>query len=186
MIAMLVLGERLTIPILLGVSLMMMGTVVVSRERSGGDIKKKWTRKDLILPLSAGACYGGSHVLRKMGINLIPEPFIASMWQNAGALIISPFLILAYRNNQHLILNVRKAWFIFGVAGILQVAAQWCLFAALEYGTVVLVSPLTSLATLFVLVLAAFFLREVERITWKIVAGAILIIAATGVLTAFS
>ncbi|MEW6671874.1 MAG: DMT family transporter [Thermodesulfobacteriota bacterium] len=184
-IAVLVLEERLSISILFGVLLMMLGTVIISRESSGGDIVKKWTRRDLILPLFAGACYGGSHVLRKIGINLTPEPFMAVMWQNAGALICSPFLIWAYRNNQQVTFHNQKAWFVFGVAGILQVAAQWCLFAALEYGTVVVVSPLTSLSTLFVLLLAAFLLKKVERITWKIVTGALLIIGATVVLTLF-
>jgi len=183
LIAALLLSERITVPILSGVLLMILGTAIISRERSGGDIVKKWTRKDLILPLSAGACYGGSHVLRKMGINLVPEPLIAVMWQNAGALMLSPFLWLAYRNHQRLALNTRNGWIVFGIAGILQVGAQWALFAALKSGTVVVVSPLTSLSTLFVLVLAALLLRQVERVTWKIIAGAVLIVSATLVLT---
>jgi len=183
LIAMLILSERLTLPILSGVVLMMLGTVIISRERSGGDIVKRWSGKDLIVPVSAGICYGGSHVLRKMGINLIPEPFVAVMWQNAGALIFSPFLVVAYRRNQQLIWHSKMAWVIFGLSGIIQVAAQWCLFAALDRGAVVLVSPLTSLSTLFVLILAVFILKEVERVTWKIVTGAVLIIAATVVLT---
>ena len=122
-------------------------------------------------------------MLRKMGINILPEPFIAVMWQNVGALMLAPALVYSYRPNQKLVLNKKNAWFVFSIAGVVQVAAQWCLFAALDLGTVVVVSPLTSLSTFFVLILAALFLKRVERVTWKIVLGAVLIVGATTILT---
>lgn len=180
--AMIFLGERLTLPVLLGILFMMLGTVIIAREKDGGEIAKKWSHKDLLFPLSAGACYGGSHVLRKMGINILAEPFIAVMWQNVGAFMLAPALVYFYRPNQKLVLKNKNAWFIFSVAGVMQVAAQWCLFAALDLGTVVVVSPLTSLSTFFVLILAALFLRQVERVTWQMVLGAVLIVGATTIL----
>ncbi|MDF1593596.1 MAG: DMT family transporter [Desulfobacterales bacterium] len=186
LLAVMVLGESLSPAIITGLTMMMAGTVIISFEREGGEISKKWTRKDLFVPLLAGLCYGGSHVLRKPGITAIPVPIVAVMFQNASALALAPLLSVFSKKQPPAISNRKAAWAIFIFAGILQVGAQWSLFAALKYGTVVVVSPLTSLSTLFVLILAAFFLREVERITWKIVAGAILIISATVVLTAFS
>lgn len=181
-----VLGENLTPAIVAGLILMTAGTIIISFEKEGGEISKKWTKKDLIVPFLAGACYGGSHVLRKLGINTIPVPIVAVMFQNAGALALAPLLFGFKKSRPPAILNRKSAWTIFTFAGVLQVGAQWCLFAALEKGTVVVVSPLTSLSTLFVLILAVFFLRQVERVTWKIVTGALLIIGATVVLTVFS
>ena len=70
---------------------------------------------------------------------------------------------------------------------MLPVWCKWRLsgvfFAALDLGSVIVVSPLTSLMTFFVLILAALFLRQVERVTWKIVVGAVLIVGATTILT---
>jgi len=63
--AMVLLGERLTPTIGLGVCLMLAGTIIVSFERSGGQIEKKWRKIDLLIPMAAGACYGLSHVFRK-------------------------------------------------------------------------------------------------------------------------
>lgn len=184
--AVLILGEGISAAVIAGMSLMMVGTAIISLEKEGGEIRKKWTKKDLIFPFLAGACYGGSHVLRKLGINEIPVPIIAVMFQNASALAFAPFLFRSQKK-RHLSLSDRKtAWIIFTIAGVLQVAAQWCLFAALDRGAVVVVSPLTSLSTLFVLFLAILFLRQVERITWKIVLGALLIIGATIILAVFA
>jgi drug/metabolite transporter (DMT)-like permease len=48
---------------------------------------------------------------------------------------------------------------------------------------VILVSPLSSLGPFFVLLLVGIFLRRVERVTWKIVIGSVLIVGGTAVLT---
>jgi len=183
MLAVLVLGEDVSPAVITGMILMTAGAVIISFEKAGGEISKKWSRKDLVIPLLAGACYGGSHVLRKLGINTIPVPIVAVMFQNASALAFAPLLFMLQKKRPPAIKNRKAAWTIFTFAGVLQVGAQWSLFTALAHGTVVVVSPLTSLATLFVLILAAVFLREVERVTWKILAGAVLIVLATVVLT---
>jgi transporter family protein len=181
--AVFVLGEKLTSPIAFGVLLMMVGTATISLEQSGGQIEKRWSKKDLIFPLISGACYGVAHALRKMGLNIAPEPIIGVMIQNVGALAFTPLLVFTQKNSQRFLSKNKKAWFIFSLAGILQVARQWCLFKALNLGKVVVVSPLASLSTFFVLLLAVLFLRGLEKVTWKIVLGATLIVGATWVLT---
>jgi len=180
-----ILGEKLSLAIIAGLILMTTGTIIISLEKEGGEITKKWSKKDLIIPFLAGACYGGSHVLRKLGITEIPAPIVAVMFQNASALAFAPLLFKFETKGTVSVLNPKTAWTVFTFAGMLQVGAQWSLFAALKHGTVVVVSPLSSLSTLFVLILAMLFLREVERVTWKIVVGALLIIGATLVLSLF-
>ena len=181
--AILFLSECVTLPILVGILLMMFGTTVISLERSGGQIEKKWSKKDLVFPLISGACYGISYVLRKKGLNLIPDPVVGVMVQNVAALAFVPFLTLTKRNTQKSISTNRKAWIVFCLSGILQVCAQWCFFTALDSGTVVAISPLASLSTFFVILLSAFFLRALERVTIKIVLGAMLTVGATLILT---
>ena len=82
-----------------------------------------------------------------------------------------------------LILNNRKAWFTFSMVGLSTVVAQFCILLALYLGQVIVVAPLVSFQPLFVLILAGIFLRKVERVTWKIVLGSVLIVCGTIVLT---
>ena len=181
--AVIVLGEALSLPIFLGLFLMMAGTAIVSLEKSGGQIERKWSKKDLIFPLIAGACYGVSHVLRKLGLNITPSPLVGVMAQNIGAITFVPILALTRMNQENILSNNKRAWLLFGLVGILQALAQWCLFRALEIGKVVVVSPLSSLSTFFVLILTALFLHGLEKVTWKIVLGAVLVVSATLILT---
>ena len=181
--AMIVLGEALSFPVLLGLLLMTAGTVIVSLEKSGGQIERKWSKKDLVFPLTAGACYGVSHALRKLGLNITPSPVVGVMVQNIGAIAFVPILVLTRMNRENILSNNKNAWLLFGLVGILQVLAQWCLFKALEIGQVVVVSPLSSLSTFFVLILSALFLHGMEKITWKIVLGAVFVVSATLILT---
>lgn len=79
----------------------------------------------------------------------------------------------------------RKAWIVFGLSGIFSVLGQLAMFHALNVGSVIIVSPLSAISPLFIIVIAGIFLRKVERVTLKIVLGAVLIIAGTFMLSFF-
>jgi len=181
--AVVILGERLTTSIALGMFLIITGAATISSVKSGGQIEKKWSRKDLVFPVMAGAGFGVAHVLRKMGLNVAPEPIVGVTIQNAAALAFFPLLALAQRNQQRVSLNNKRAWFIFGLAGLSSVIGQLCLFYALNLGQVVIVSPLSSTSPFFVLLLVGIFLKKMERITLKIVLGAVLIVGGAAALT---
>lgn len=183
--ALIFLGEDLNLSVFVGICLMVAGTITISFEKSGGQITRKWTKKDLLLPIASGACYGIAHALRKGGLNLVPAPVVGVMTQNIGAMLFLPILLIRSSNKKAPSVG-RKGWLLFGLVGLLQVLAQWCLYKALEIGIVVVVSPLSSLSTFFVLVLTVLFLKGVEKVTLKIVLGAVLIVVATLVLVLVS
>ena len=79
----------------------------------------------------------------------------------------------------------KKAWLLFSMSGLFTLMGQLSVFLALEIGTVVVVSPLSSVTPFFVVLLAAVFLRKLERVTWRTVTGAVLIIAGTMTLILF-
>jgi uncharacterized membrane protein len=178
-----ILGESLTPPIILGIFLMILGVTTVSIEQSGGTIERQWSRKDLGFPIMAAALLGIAHVIRKVGLDMIPSPIIGVTLQNTTALIFMPLLAIAQQPKQKVILNEMRAWVIFGFSGLTLLISQLCMFYALDLGQVVIVSPLFSLSPLFVLILVAIFLRGIERLTWKIVLGTLLIVGGTTVLT---
>lgn len=181
--AIVILSETMTTSIALATSLMIIGTATISLEQSGGQIERKWSRKNLVFPLMSGVCFGTAHVFRKMGLNVTPEPILGVMVQNAAGLILIVSSCLVQRQRQWVGLTRGKTWFTFGLAGLSGFTAQLCLFSALDVGHVVIVTPLVSLEPFFVLLLAGLFLKKVERVTWKIVFGAVLIVGGATMLS---
>lgn len=184
--AVLFLGEGLSPSIILGTLLIIVGVITISLEESGGQIEKSWSKKDLTFPILAGVCFGILHVLRKMGLNGIPVPIAGVTMQNASALVFFPLLGLTQRGRHRLLLDDKRAWIIFSLAGLSMFFAQLCVFFALDLGQVVVVSPLSSLSPFFVLLLVRVFLRGLEKVTWRIVLGVILTVGGTAVLTLLS
>ncbi len=180
--AVLVLDERFTLPIAAGMTLMMLGTAAISLEQSGGQVEKKWSKKDLIFPITAGAWIGVSQLIRKMGLNITPQPVMGVTVQNGAALILFSIYGWATPHGQKIGFLDKRAWVIFSISGVASMGAQMCLFGALQLGHVVIVSPIVALEPFFVLLLAGFFLKKVERVTCKIVLGSILIVAGAIVL----
>jgi len=183
--AVLILGENLTTAIAVATLIMVVGLAIVSFEESGKKIESSWSKKDLIFPVMAGAAYGLSHVFRKIGLNINHDPLMGVVVQNVAALSFSSILAVFKKNQQQVSVNRRKAWIAFGLSGIFSVSGQLAMFFGLNVGSVIIVSPLSAISPLFIIVTAGIFLRKVERITWRIVLGAVLIIGGTFILSFF-
>jgi uncharacterized membrane protein len=181
--AVIILNEKLTFSIAVATLAMVVGSAIISSEVSGGQIEKRWTKKDLIFPILAGAFFGLSHVIRKMGLTITPEPILGVAVQNVAALTFFLLITIAQRSSQILTLGNRRAWVFFGFCGLSTLVGQICIYIALDLGHVTIVSPLSSATPIFVLLLGAVFLKQIEKVTWKIILGTIFIVAATIVLT---
>ena len=57
------------------------------------------------------------------------------------------------------------------------------LYYALSFGEVIVVIPVTSTSPFFALTLSAIFLRDIEKVTLKIVLGACLIVIGVALVT---
>jgi drug/metabolite transporter (DMT)-like permease len=173
------LDERLTLPAIVGILLILAGLTAISLEESGGTTERKWSKKDLIFPIMAAALLGTAHVIRKFGLNITPNPVVGVTVQNTAALLFLPALAVTQYRKQQVVLNEMRAWVVFGLSGLTMVVSQYFLYSAINLGQVAIASPLVSISPLFGLILVAIFLRKLERITWKIVAGALLIVTGT-------
>jgi uncharacterized membrane protein len=177
--AVLILGENLTSGIAAATVIMVAGLAIVSFEESGKKLETSWSKKDMIFPIMAGAAYGLSHVFRKIGLNINHDPLMGVVVQNVAALLFSLTLAVFKKDHQQVTVNHRQAWIFFGLSGIFSVLGQLLMFLALNTGSVIIVSPLSAISPLFVIIIAGLFLRKVERVTWKIILGAVLIIGGT-------
>lgn len=78
----------------------------------------------------------------------------------------------------------RDSYRYFAGSGTITAFALFSLFAALQRGSVALVDPLAATAPLFTTVFAAVLLRDLERVTRGVVAGAALVVVGVVLITA--
>ncbi len=182
-IAVIILSEKLTLPIAASTLLIIAGAIAISWDKSGGHSEKTWSRKDLIFPILAGFSYGLAYVMRKLGVNNIPNPVMGVLIQNTAALACFMLAVPLEKNHQKVAWRNARAWFSSGISGLLAFFANYFTFSALNLGQVVIVAPLVSLNPLFTLALAWLFLRNVERVTGKILLGALFIICGAAILS---
>lgn len=132
--------------------------------------------------LGAAVAYGTSQVLTRQTVSHLAPPlvgaFIALGFGTAG------FALLSLRS-----LGARGPHFwrgaaFFVAAGVFSALGVVLLFVALSRGEVVVISPVVATNPLFTLLFAAVLLRGLERITPRVVAGALLVVAGVTVLTA--
>src|SRR5437870_1314909 len=177
-LAILLLGERVTLPVAFGTLVIVAGTTLLS---VGG--RRAGVRPiHLVLPLTSATCFGVVAVLRKIGLSgMAPIPGFAV--NVTAALVAYTAFLIASRQSALMRCGGRSlAYFV--MAGVAENAGVFLLLLALSMGTVSVVAPLASVSPIFVLVLSFFFLRGIEMLNVRIIAGTVLIVAGVYLITA--
>lgn len=133
--------------------------------------------------LGAAIAYGSSQVLTRQSVGQLAPPLVGSFIALGFGTL--GFAILSIRS-----LGTRGEHFwrgaaFFAGAGVFSATGVGLLFVALSQGEVVVISPVVATNPLFTLVMASVLLRGVERITSRVVVGALLVVAGVVVLTVF-
>jgi uncharacterized membrane protein len=179
-LAILFLGEHVTMPIVLGTVVIVAGTVLLSA--SGEQLGfRPW---QIVLPLASAACFGIVAILRKIGLGQM-GPVIGTAINVTTALIVFSALMLASGHRGILACRGRSlAHFI--AAGITENTGVFLTIVGLSLGAVSVVTPLTATGPIFVLLLSPIFLRGVEVLTTRVVVGTVMIVAGVYLITALS
>ena len=177
-LAILLLGERVTAPILGGTMVIVLGTGLLS----AGGRRLGFRPGQLALPILAAACFGSVAILRKLGLGHTGAVAGSAINVTMALVTFSAFLV-ATGNRSALACRGRSlAYFV--AAGLLENAAVLMTVEALGVGTVSVVVPLTGTAPIFVLSLSFFFLRGVETLSGRVVLGTLLIVLGVVLVTA--
>lgn len=177
-LAIVLLGERVTLPIVGGTLVIVAGTTLLS---SGGRSTGVRPRQ-LIVPLLSALCFGIVAVLRKMGLaGMAPIPGFAV---NVTAAMVAFSVFLLVSGQPRAMLCRRASLLYFVAAGIAENLSVFLVVAALAVGRVSVVAPLSSVSPIFVLVFSFFFLRGIELLNARIVVGTLLIVAGVYLITA--
>lgn len=135
----------------------------------------------LLVPLAAGGAYAASDILRKAGLNRYDEPVLGALIGTATALALwSAAYVVRPAMREPLLLTGSLGWFCLN--GVLIGTAQLALLRALSTGDLSIVSPIVASQPVIVIVLSALVLRDIERLRWGSVAGAVLVVLGVALL----
>lgn len=171
LLAVIFLREKLTLPILLGTISIVLGIAFISQQEGA---HHKFRRRDILFPLLAAFVWGVGPNIRRWGITSGVHPVLGAAISSSMAAILVPVMLHSIGRSPYL---DRKACAYIIPAGIINGLGFLLNFFALGRGEVVVVAPLLAIYPLFSLLFSFIFLRKMERITGRVVGGAILLVA---------
>jgi drug/metabolite transporter (DMT)-like permease len=171
-LAMLALAERPGPLVLAGVVLIVGGLVIISWEGS----ERSWKRIELFFPFLAALLFSMKDVTVRWGLGGSAAPILAAAIA-AITSTIEIFLINRYIHKETFILPPKHVLWWFLGSGIFTGGSFLFMFLALSMERVSIIAPLINSYAAFVLVLAPLMARQIERVTPRKVAGAVLVVA---------
>ena len=152
----------------------MIGIVLISwkPERQLPDFRT-W---HLLLPIGAAFLTGINHPIRRYVLTMANEPLFFSALM--GTVSLGGFLIYfaVSPRSQRLVWN-RQAIGPFLATGVCETTSILLIITAISMGRVVIVAPIAASYPVWSLILSAIFLRDVESVNGKVIAGILSVVA---------
>jgi drug/metabolite transporter (DMT)-like permease len=179
LIAVTFLGERPNLFVYGGTLLTMAGVwFILYRGEGGGE----WKLFDVIFPLGSSFVAAISQNLRKMGLLLLPNPFVGGAITTTTSLTL--YLIsICVTGKFRLVRPDRASLAYFVPSAFVAAAAQFLVFLALTRGDVSTIVPLINTTPFFTVLFSAIFLRDLEHVTSKLFFGSILLVTGVVLIT---
>jgi transporter family protein len=181
-LAVILLGEELTLPIAVGVALIVAGILVLTRSESKGEGRPN-RLSYFFYPLMAAMCFGINPVFKKIGVIETTLPTLGALITQCTGLIM---MLTAGR-----FLRIRPKWervptkslLYLTLGGVAEALGSLFTYYALIYAPAVLVSPIWRVSPLVTFVLARFTLRGIEVVTLRDGVAATFIVGGVFVLS---
>ena len=165
------LGERPGPLLLLGAVAIVAGGVLLAR---WAHEEKRWRRRDMIFPLLGALGFAVRDNLSRWGFRDYGDALTAAAAATVTSLAMM-WLVAGVRRTKLDLPPIALGFLV--CSGIFEGLAYLSMWRALAIGDVSVVSPLVNAHSIVAIALAAIFLRDLERVTWRIAAAAALIIA---------
>jgi drug/metabolite transporter (DMT)-like permease len=174
------LGEEVTFPTISGAVLVVVGVALIS----GLGTINQLSVRDLIIPIASAFFYAASSAVRKVGLNLLPEPVLGAVVGALTGLIAYPILMRLMGRYSEFNFNRKALPYLVG-GGIATSMAWITMFMATQQGPVGVVSAIIGANPLFGLILSVVLLKDTERITPQVLFGCLTIVVAVLFITLF-
>lgn len=170
-LAVVFLGERPGPLLLAGALAIVTGGVLLSRRSHD---EAPWRRRDMIYPALGALGFAVRDNLSRWGFREYGDPLTAA----AAATVTSLAMMWLFAGVQRTSLTMPRVGLVFfACSGLFEGLAYLLMWRALAIGDVSVVSPLVNAHSIVAIALAAIFLRDLERVTWRIAAAAALIVS---------
>jgi DME family drug/metabolite transporter len=172
------LREQPTSHVYLGTSLIVTSVwLITSRGKGEGE----WKLWHLVFPLGAALFGAVSQNLRRGGLLILSDPVFGAAVSSSTSFILFS-LFLAASGRVRLITTNKRSFPFFGSAALVSLVAQLLNFTALNLSEVSIIVPLVNTTPLFSVLFSSFFLKDLEKVTSKLVGGAALMVAGAAII----
>ena len=178
-IAVIFLHERPGVAVYAGTVLIVASVWAVSWGQQG---QANWRFMDIAFPIGAALISAVSQSLRKQGLNILPDPFVATATVTTTSLVLLlAFIVMTKRTK--LFRMDRSSLLLFVTAAFIAMSAQILNFVAIGQGELSAIIPLLNTTPLFTVLFSSLFLRAVETLSTRIVLGAMLMVGGVLLIT---
>lgn len=176
-VAIMVLHEEVSISSLVGTLSVVIGVIFTSWKLERQLRSYHWWH--LIFPLGTALITGVAHPIRRYAMTLSDEPlFFAALVGIISFVCFAGYIALPFATES--LVWHPKSLIPFLVAGLFETLGVLLILTAFTAGPVVTVSPIVGTSPIWTVLLAAVFLRDVERISIYTVIGTLCVV--TGVI----
>lgn len=168
-----ILGENLNLGTSFGVLGIVVAVMILTRKEP--TLEKSWPVWALFMPVLGGAVRSGAHVLSKLGMETVPDPYFATLVGFTVSLVVA-VAVLQMRKSKKCAENMEAIPFswkergvkCFALSGAIFGIAMLCFNAALLNGEVVTVIPIVASSPIFSMLLSMIFFKG-EKLTRRVV-----------------
>jgi uncharacterized membrane protein len=160
---------------IVGTSFVILGVIILSLSKPA---EGQWNKKDVVFPILGALAFGISTTLRKSGLMVVQVPVLGAAVTLGSAFLVVLGMIYIRGGRRALIFNRQSSGWLFGAA-LFNSAAILSFFSALNLGQIVRVEPLVACNPLLALIGSAIFLKQLEKLTKRVVFGALVTILGT-------
>ena len=141
------------------------------------------TRSHVIGYVLAGAAciaYGASLILAKQVVEDTPPLLAATLGMTFGLLVLA---VISAPDVRRDVGTRKRAWVWAALGGLAAGSGITLMFLAISNAPVVVVAPILAMNPLTAILFSQIFLRGMERLTWRVLVGALLVVAGVIIIT---
>jgi drug/metabolite transporter, DME family len=172
LVAVTFLQERPTGTNLLGTFLIVLGITSLSWKGAS----KRWQSRDLLFPLTAAFLFAARDNMVRLGLLQIESPIAGAAIAATTSFATMSVIYVAFEPEKPIGSSVWRGLTLFAGAGFMNFLSYVFAYTALSMERVSLMSPLINGSSLFILPLSALFLKDVEKITARIIGATLLVL----------